>query len=154
MRRKGTNPSASTTRHNTMTTHKPYNYKPDPVGDRECLERAAALLIPKMLVNLPAIDGCDPWEMSTYTSRGVKKYVFTLACTERRENGYSNHATATVWVTRYLRLKVQWSHGQGHHYPTTLGSTQTYKDHRTSWGQAFRHIVRYAKMDADTYVIA
>jgi hypothetical protein len=129
-------------------------YTPDPVNDRKVIEKAASIWIPKYLALLPAIDGCDPWEMTTYTRRGIKKYVFTIACTERRENGYSNHAFAEVWVTRNLRLKVHWNHGQGHFYPTTVGSTKTFKDHRTSWRDAFRHIVRYAKYDADIYVIS
>tara|TARA_R100001510_G_C7610830_1_gene174435 strand:- start:543 stop:932 length:390 start_codon:yes stop_codon:yes gene_type:complete len=127
------------------------NIQRDPIGEREVCERALAIVAPKLLPLLPAIEGCDPWVMTTKTRKGVQVWTYTIACTERRLNGYSNHASAQVFWTP-KGFTVVWNHGQGHYEPLTAGSTKRFQG-RGWQGRALRHIATYAKHDADVYVI-
>ena len=124
---------------------------------REILDKVLALLVPYMLKCLPEIEACDPWELSSRVMRGgVTQWTLMIACTERRENGYSNHACARIWVTPSLKIKVDWTHGQGHNYPITTGSVKSFSatNHPdVTFRNIVRHITTYAKHDADVYVI-
>jgi len=68
----------------------------------------------RMITELPQIDACDPWRLIRDKDRkGNTFFWLEIACTERRENGWSNHANATFHLDD-KKLYVRWSHGQGH----------------------------------------
>lgn len=104
---------------------------------------------------LPAIEGCDPWELTSRVYRGRTRYTLTIACSERRRNGGSNHAFAEIWFTD-SGLKCSWSHGQGHHYAKTPGSDIVVRKHKNVYhtiGTTLAHVAKFARRDADIYVI-
>ena len=137
---------------------------------RTKLDVVLGKLLERALPTLPAIEACDPWELTSRRSRGRTRYTLTIACSERRRNGYSNHAFAEIWFTDNV-LKCAWSHGQGHHYEETPGSNiytpfvlkfvktpdGAYKigDNNIMGALAtiIAHIREYSERDADIYVI-
>jgi len=133
------------------------NSSPNRVEARELCDKLLALLVPSMLEYMPEIEACDPWDLYSRTMRdGVTEWTLEIVCTERRENGYSNHACARIWVTPNLKVKVAWTHGQGHFYPPTKGSVKSFAvttDPNVMFRNIVKHIVAYAKRDADVYVI-
>lgn len=111
-----------------------------------------------MLDYLPELEACDPWTLTTTQKRGKKVWVLEVACTERRENGYSNHARAEVsWTGR--RIRVNWTHGQGHLYEASPGSSKSFRIGVNAKGQkywakdAFRFIQKKARQDSEIFII-
>lgn len=121
-------------------------------------ERGIERHMPIFLQYLPHLLGCDPWTLTTTQKRGKKVWVLEVACTERRENGCSNHARAEVsWTGR--RIRVNWTHGQGHLYEPSPGSSKSLKwgsslEPDTYWSsQAFRFIQKKSRQDSDIFII-
>ena len=121
-------------------------------------ERDIARRLANMLEYLPELEACDPWTLTTTQKRGKKVWVLEVACTERRENGYSNHARAEVsWTGR--RIRVNWTHGQGHLYEASPGSSKSFRIGAAIKGQkywakdAFRFIQKKARQDSDIFII-
>jgi hypothetical protein len=111
----------------------------------------------RSLPALPAIEACDPWELTSRRSRGRTRYTLTIACSERRRNGYSNHAFAEIWFTDNT-LRCAWSHGQGHNYEETSGNIigtpfRKSKSIYHAIGAVLAHVCKFARHDADIYVI-
>ena len=123
--------------------------------NRPIIEAMLARHVATMLRFLPAIDACDAWTLTTSTKGGRTVWSFELACTERREAGRSNHARADLfWTGRNLR--VRWTHGQGHLYPESPGACRSFRlggKNLLGMGRAFRHIEKFAKADADIFVV-
>jgi hypothetical protein len=137
---------------------------------RARLDELLGKLLERALPTLPAIEGCDPWELTSRVYRGRTRYTLTIACSERRRNGGSNHAFAEIWYTDNT-MRCAWSHGQGHHYEPTPGSniygpldvkfvktgagTWTIGENNIMYALdiVLSHVRKYARRDADIYVI-
>lgn len=120
------------------------------------LDQLLGQLLEKFILpKLPVIEGCDPWELTSRDHRGRTRYTLTIACSERRRNGYSNHAFAEIWWTGSA-FKCAWTHGQGHYYDETAGNTRSFKPTKgvkVALTQVFAHVRQYAQHDAEIYVI-